>query len=235
MTAPRLHLLAQAALCFEQAGQPLKAAHCRERTGELVAAGVLFRDGGDLTRAAHCFDRAGRTAEAVSCLLTLGRPKDAADLWLRAGHPVEAAWVLAVDALHPEQARAVLAESAAPVAQAPASTPGAVTARAVSGLGDELRLRLVKGVCSALERHPEPLVAVLREVDERLVAVTPASDQERLVRWSIQAAGHLRRPDLAAGVFAAAYRCRLRGVAGRWREWAQTALGGTAGIPERDL
>jgi len=237
MTAARLHLLAQAALCYEQAGVWLAAARCREQTGELVAAGALFRHGGELTRAASCYDRAGHTAEAASCLLALGRPRDAADLWLRAGRPVESAWVLAVDARQPQQARAVLADLDAPAPAAPAGTPGAfaVSVRAEAGLGDELRLRLAKGVCSALERHPEPLVAVLHEVAERLPAVTPASDQERLVRWAVQAADHLQRPDLASAVFGAAYRCRLRGTTARWREWAKAALGGAAGIPERDL
>lgn len=234
MTAPRLHLLAQAALCFEQAGLPLKAAGCRERTGELVAAAALFRDGGELARAASCYDRAGHPAEAASCLLALGRPGDAAELWLRAGRPVEAAWVLAIDARRPQEARAVLADRGVPAA--PAGTPGGtVSPTAVPGLGEELRSRLAQGVCSALERRPDPLIAVLHEVGERLPAVAPASDQERLVRWAVQAADHLHRPDLAAAVFAAAYRCRLRGTAARWREWSLAALGGAAGIPERDL
>jgi hypothetical protein len=217
MTAARLHLLAQAALCFEQAGQLTEAARCREKAGELVAAAGLFRTAGDLHRAAGCFHRAGRTADAVACLLALGRPKHAAELWTQAGAPLEAAWVLAVDAQEPQAARRLLA----------AYTP--------SGRGEQLRLRLAGALCGALERRPEPLVTVLREIEDQLAAVTPASEQHRLTRWAVQAADHLGRPDLAAQVFAAAYRCRLRGTTSRWREWARPALGGTAGIPEREL
>ncbi|MDG6101425.1 hypothetical protein Daura_39825 [Dactylosporangium aurantiacum] len=217
MTAARLHLLAQAALCFEQAGQLREAARCREKAGELVAAAGLFRAAGDLQQAAACFHRAGRTADAVACLLALGRPRQAADLWTQADAPLEAAWVLAVDAREPQAARRLLA----------GCTP--------AGRGEQLRLRLAAALCGALERRPEPLVTVLREVEDQLAAVAPASEQDRLTRWAVQAADQLGRPDLAAQVFAAAYRCRLRGTVGRWREWARPALGGTAGIPEREL
>ena len=79
------------------------------------------------------------------------------------------------------------------------------------------------------------LVAVLGEAGQRLAGVSPASEQAKLVQWAVQAADQLGRPDLAAQIFAAAYRCRVPGVASRWRDWARLALGGIAGIPERDL
>jgi tetratricopeptide (TPR) repeat protein len=244
MTAARLHLLAQAALCFEQAGQLTEAARCREKAGELVAAGDLFRTVGDLTQAAGCYQRAGHTVQAAACLLALGRPRDAAQLWVRADQPLEAAWVLAVDARDPLGARRLLADMDGDAAPAVAALPGTGRVRrAPAGLGDELRLRLTQAMCTALEprgarasgHQQDRLVATLHEIEERLPAVSPAAAQERLVRWAVQAADQVRRPDLAAGVFAAAYRCRLRGTAARWREWARAALDGTAGIPERDL
>lgn len=217
MTGARLHLLAQAALCFEQAGQPENAARCRERAGDLVAAAELFSAAGDLTSAADCYRRAGRVADAASCLLMLGRPEHAAELWQNAGRNLEAAWILAIDARQPQRARRLLA----------LLTP--------AGRGEELRLRLTVALCDALEQRADALVEVLHEVERELAAVTPVSEQARLARWAVQAADQLHRPDLAAQVFAAAYRCRLRGTAARWRAWARTALGGTAGIPEQEL
>ncbi|TCO52888.1 hypothetical protein [Actinocrispum wychmicini] len=216
-TTARLHMLAQAALCFEQAGRPADAARCRDRAGEPVAAAELWRAAGEEAKAADCYRRAGRTGDAAACLLALGRPEDAAELWREAGRPLEAAWILAVDARQPQR------------------THRLVTRIKPAGRGEELRLRLTVALCAALERRPESLVTALRAVERELAEVTPASEQDKLVRWAVQAADHLGRPDLAAQVFAAAYRCRVRGVTARWREWARSALGGTAGVPERDL
>jgi hypothetical protein len=217
MTSARLHLLTQAALCFEQAGRPEEAARCREKAGELVAAAQLFRSAGDLPKSADCYRRAGRIGDAASCLLALGRPDDAAELWRQAGQPLDAAWTLAIDAGAPEQARELL----------DGITP--------AGRGADLRLRLAVALCDALQRRPDALAGVLGEIERQLATVTPGGEQARLAQWSVQAADQLGRPDLAAQVFSAAYRCRVRGILPRWREWARSALGGTAGIPEREL
>ncbi|MGW4064340.1 hypothetical protein ACWEGE_39055 [Amycolatopsis sp. NPDC004747] len=217
MTTTRLHLLAQAALCFEQAGRLEDAARCRERAGEPVPAAELYRTAGNLTKAAVCYRRAGRTGDAATCLLALGRPEDAAELFGSAGRHLEAAWILALDARLPQRAHQELAWVRP------------------DGRAENLRLGLARALCSALERRPDALVAALEDVERHLAEVTPADEQAKVTRWAVQAADHLGRPDLAAQVFAAAYRCRLRGTAAQWRDWARTALGGTAGVPERDL
>ena len=212
----RLHLLAQAALCFEQAGQLAEAARCREKSSEPAAAAVLFRSAGDLTRAASCFKRAGQIGDAVQCLLELGRAEDAAGLWAEAGHRLEAAWVLAVDARAPLRGRQLLTEVAP------------------EGPGERLRLRLASALCAGSPRWPDLLADAIAEAAKRLPEVSPASEQILLVDWAIQAADQLRRPDLASRTYASAYRCQVPGVVSRWRGWAQSALGGVAGIPERD-
>lgn len=214
MTAHRRHLLVQAALCYVQAGWPAEAARCRDLAGEPVAAAELYRQAGDLVKAAGCYRRAGLVEEAADCLIALGRPAAAADLWAEAGRPLEAGWLMAVDASQPQRARGLLA-TADP-----------------AGSGEELRLGLALAVCEAVKSRPGRVATVLRSIEERLSSVTPASEQARLVRWAVRAADHVTRPDLAAMMFAAAYRCRLRGTTERWREWARTAIGGTAGIPD---
>jgi hypothetical protein len=223
MTAGRLHLLAEAALCFEQAGQPAEAARCRDKAGEPVAAAELFRAAGELGKAADCYRRGGRTAEAVSCLLALGRPEDAAALWEEAGDPLEAAWVLAIDAHAPQRARELLTSA----------SPGHASQR--PGRGGALRFAIVGAVCAHLERQSAELADVLDGVELSLPEIAPASEQAKVLRWAVAAGDLLGRPDLGARVFGAAYRCGLRGTASLWREWARSALGGTAGIPERDL
>ena len=220
MTSGRLHLLAQAALCYEQAGEPAQAARCRDKAGEPVAAAELFRAAGELANAAACYRRGGRTADAAACLLALGRPEDAAALWEEAGDPLEAAWILAVDARQPQRARDLLATATGPC---------------TAGRGSALRLTITTALCAALERQPAELAEVLSGVEDALAGVTPASEQAKVTRWAVAAADQLARPDLAARVFAAAYRCGVRGTADRWRQWARSGLGGTAGIPERDL
>jgi tetratricopeptide (TPR) repeat protein len=216
MRAERLHLLEQAATCFQQAGQYAEAARCRDKAGEPLAAADLFRTAGELSKAADCYRRAGRTANAVSCLVELGRPEDAAALWEAAGNRLEAAWILAIDARKPQRARHVL-DDVSP-----------------TGPGEGLRLRITVALCAALERRSNELADVLRRAEEELASVTPASEQARVMQWAVQAADQLGRPDLAAQVFAAAYRCRLPGTTDHWREWARSALGGIAGIPEGD-
>lgn len=217
MTDGRLHLLTQAAYCYEQAGRLVDAARCRERAHEPAAAAELYRKAGVLTKAAACYRQAGRIGDAAACLLALGRPEDAAELWEQAGDRLEAAWILAAYARLPQRAYPLLAGPAP------------------KGAGAGLRHRIAVALCAALEGRPAALTAALGEAEEGLAAVTPASEQARLEEWAVRAAGHIGRPDLAAQIFAAAYRCRLRGTTVRWRRWARSALGGTAGIPERDL
>ena len=216
MTEGRLHLLDRAALCYEQAGLPLKAARCRERAGEPAAAARLYRAAGDLTQAARCYERAGDTAQAAQCLLSLGRPEEAANLWLAARNPLEAAWILIVDARRPRRARDLLAEV----------NP--------TRLGVVLRRRIALALCAAAEGSVQPLVDALVETERRLADVSPTSERARVERWAVQAADEVGRPDLAAQVFAASYRCGQRGVVERWRAWAVSALGGTAGIPDAE-
>jgi tetratricopeptide (TPR) repeat protein len=215
MTEQRLHLYARAALCYEQAGLPTEAARCRERADEPVAAAELYRTAGDLTRAAACYRRANRIADAADCLIALGRADAAAELWAETGDLLAAGWVMAVDAGQPQKALDLLNRAT------------------VTGPGRQLRLRLAVALCGALEQQRQPLVAVLRSVEEKLSTITPASEQLRLVRCAVQAADQIDRADLAAQIYAAAYRCRVPGVIGPWRDWARHALGGTAGIPEQ--
>lgn len=223
MTSGRRYLLAQAALCFAEAGQPAEAARCRDKAGEPVAAADLYRAAGDLSKAADCYRRARRTGDAASCLLELGRPADAAALWEQAGDPLEAAWILAIDARQPGRARDLLVA-------APASS-----GQRAAGRGAALRHAIALALCSALERRPAELADVLGGIEDALPAVSPASEQAKVARWAVAAADELRRPDLAARVFAAAYQCGVRGTASRWHEWARSALAGVAGVPERDL
>ncbi|MGS2640169.1 hypothetical protein [Streptosporangium sp. G12] len=217
MTAGRVHLLGQAALCFEQVGRFADAARCREGAGEPVAAAELYRRADDVAEAARCYQRAGLTGEAARCLLELGRPEDAAELLEQAGQLLEAGWTLVADARRSAQARRLLT-------QVRPTQPGA-----------RLRHRIAEALCAALEGRPQSLIDALLEVEEKLAEVNPASERARAERWAVQAADQIGRPDLAAQVFAAAYRCGQRGVVARWRAWGGQALGGMAGIPERDL
>jgi tetratricopeptide (TPR) repeat protein len=221
MTATRLHLLGQAALCFRQAGKFEDAGRCAEKAGELISAAEYYQAAGDLVKAADCYRRSGKIRDAVRCMLELGRPGDAAELWREAGSPLDAGWVLAVYAREPLRGRVML---------------GSVkTGTTQEALGKALRLRIALELCAALDRQPDKLADALAAVEQQLPRVNPASERATLVDWAVHAADEVGRPDLASRAFAAAYRSRLPGITDHWRDWAKVALGGTAGIPDRDL
>jgi tetratricopeptide (TPR) repeat protein len=95
---------AEAARCFEAAGDPLAAGDlyrvlercdlagaCYERHGDFLQAAEMFRVAGDRERAAACYERAGRFREAAELLAEAGQREREAELlsrageWLRAG------------------------------------------------------------------------------------------------------------------------------------------------------
>ncbi|MFD1930525.1 hypothetical protein ACFSKW_03435 [Nonomuraea mangrovi] len=217
MTGRRRHWLGQAALAYEAAGRLHDAARCRQEAGEPLPAAELYERAGELEVAAACYLRAGSVAEAARCHLAMGRPEAAADCWERVGRPLEAAWILIVAARKPERGGWVLR----------AHVPGT--------LGQRLRHDVALAMCAALPGEgggdTGPLAAALAAVERDLDQVRPAAERLLVERWAVEAATEVARYDLAALVFAAAHRSGLRGAAGRWRAWAERALGGTSGIP----
>lgn len=209
----RLHWLGQAALAYEEAGQFLDAARCREASAEPLPAGELYERAGDWERAAICYLRAGRVGEAVRCHLVRGRPEAAAACWEQVRRPLDAAWILVLAARQPQRARWLL-RGHAPVT-----------------LGERLRHDVAAGLCAALTGDHAILVDGLRAVERDLARVQPVAERLLVERWAVDAATEVARYDLAALVFAASHRSGLRGAAERWRQWAVGALGGTAGIP----
>lgn len=196
-------LLERAADCYEQAGLPLEAARCRERAGTLHPAAVLYERGGDLERAADCYARARLVPEAVSCWLRLGRVEEAAGCWEQAGDVVSAAWVLVTAGRNTARARWLVDGDRA--------EPG-------------VRRTIVRALCRALEGGGHSALRdALAALDHRQWG-TPQ-------RWAVEAADLVGRPDLAAQVFADAYAGGHPAVLVEWREWAERALGGTAGLP----
>ncbi|MEV2271749.1 hypothetical protein [Nonomuraea africana] len=213
MTGRRRHWLGQAALAYEEAGHLTDAARCREQAGEPLPAAELYERAGELDQAAACYLRAGRVAEAARCHLARGRPVAAADCWEQVGRPLEAAWILVVAARDAERARWLL------------------RGHVPDTLGRRLRHGLTLAMCAALGGDTGPLAAAAGAVERELARVRPAAERLLVERWAVEAASEVARYDLAALVFAAAHRSGLRGAAGRWRAWAERALGGTAGVP----
>lgn len=215
-----MRLLERAASCYEQGGLPLDAARCREQVGTPLAAARLYEQAGALEQAARCFEAAGEPARAVECHLRLGRPEEAAGCWERAGDRLAAGWVLVTAARRFQYARWLLDSDAA-------ADPGRPR-----GDGRSLRRAVAIGLCAALaDGSPAELVATLERAERELREVSPAAERGHALRWAVRAADSVGRHDLAARLFAAAYRAGDRTVLPRWREWARQALGGTAGIP----
>jgi len=212
--AARVRLLERAAGCYEQSGLPLDAARCREAAGTPLAAARLYEQAQDLEQAARCYDAANAPEQAVSCYLRLGLPDKASACWERAGDRLAAGWVLVTSARRFKHARWLLGAG-----QPPADSRS-------------LRRAVACGLCGALdERDPDELLTALSRVERELASIVPASERASTVSWAVQAADLIGRHDLAAQVFAAAYRAGDRRVLDGWRDWAQQALGGTAGIP----
>ncbi len=95
---------AEAARCYEEAGEHLaagdlyrmleqyeKAGSCYETLGEFAQAAEMFKSAGDRVRAGQNYERCNRFAEAAECLANTGEPEREADLLSRAGNKLRAA------------------------------------------------------------------------------------------------------------------------------------------------
>jgi tetratricopeptide (TPR) repeat protein len=98
---------AEAARCFEEAGDPLAAGDlyrllercdlagaCYERHGDFLQAAEMFRVAEDHERAAACYERAGRFREAAAELAHAGHHEREAELLARAGDLIRAGELL---------------------------------------------------------------------------------------------------------------------------------------------
>jgi tetratricopeptide (TPR) repeat protein len=113
---------ADAARCFEEAGEHLaagdlyrmleqfeKAGACYETLGEFAQAAEMFNSAGDRARAGRNFERCNRFSDAAECLAGAGEPEREAELLSRAGQKLRAAEIQLANGLE-EEAIKVLQE-----------------------------------------------------------------------------------------------------------------------------
>ncbi|MGW7005219.1 hypothetical protein ACWGCW_21040 [Streptomyces sp. NPDC054933] len=207
-------LLVRAAVCYEHIGDYTSAARCREQAGHRLKAAELWEATGEYARAADCWRQAGRPLGAADCLLKLERYEEAAECFAGAGDRLTGGWTLVTRTRSFEAARRMFE-----------------TAEPRNG-GQRLRRRL--GLCLTQAQavgDSGPLVRTLRAVPDGIRSLDPARERPEVELWAVTAAGHIRRPDLAAMVFAASHRAGVRGSTDRWLRWAAQSLGDTTGIP----
>ncbi|MEV5880084.1 hypothetical protein AB0L75_38935 [Streptomyces sp. NPDC052101] len=213
MTRPP-DLLARAAHCYEQTGDYAQAARCHDEAGHPLKAAELWEQAGDPVRAADHWMRGGRPGRAAECLLSARRFEAAAECFERGGDLLSAGWTLVTRTRSYATAEQLFAT-------ARAQTPG-----------EKLRCRIGRQLAaSRAYGHSAPLLRTLTAVPERIGSLTPARERTEVEQWAVTAADHIRRPDLAALVFAASYRARVTGCADRWQHWAARTLGDTTGVP----
>ncbi|GHE08714.1 hypothetical protein [Streptomyces alanosinicus] len=213
MTRPP-DLLARAAHCYEQTGDYAQAARCHDEAGHPLKAAELWEQAGDPVRAADHWVRGGRPRRAAECLLSARRFEAAAECFERGGDLLAAGWTLVTRTRSYATAEHLFA-----VAESRTD-------------GERLRRRLGRQLATARAYgESEALLRTLTDVPERIGSLAPARERAEAETWAVTAADHIRRPDLAALVFAASYRAGVTGCADRWQHWAARALGDTTGVP----
>ncbi len=212
--ADRIELLQSAARCYQQVERLDDACRCFELAGDDAVAGRLHVEAGRHTRAVSAFLRAGLWQEAAESHLHLGQYREAADCLLQVGQALRAAWIFADGAGEPCRARELLK-----------------TLKGDSG-AEVLAVAVVAARCDAA--HPSRRRSAARrlwEVVEALESDTGVLHGRELREWSIATAAALRRPDLQARLYAAAFRARVPGALKQWERWAFEQHGNAEGLP----
>lgn len=225
----RVQLLLRAARAYSEAGAHAEAARCYDALGWRWTAADAYHRAGDLEHAGETYRRAGHPDRAARCFRLLGLPDRAARCWQEVGSPLEAGWELLV---------AGRTEAAAPLLADAARTPPTAP-------GPSLRLRLAGALYRRIADRggpgramgPEPLTALLAEVEQGILTMSSRTERLRLLEWGVEAADRIERFDLSAALFGAAHRPRRdqsgarTEVLAQWQDWAARRLGGTAWLP----
>lgn len=208
-------LLDKALQCYLAAGWLDDACRVSEQLGDFARAGQLHERQGRSEEAAKAYARAGLWREAARCFERCDRPAEAADCLLKAGENLAASWLLA------ERAHRFV--HALDVAQrlAPASP------------GEELFRELVVARCEAGTGEHGAAARRLRAAMAKLKDLESVQERLRCEEWTVAVARNLRRPDLTALAFAAAFQAGNPGAEERWEIWAMETLGDASGIPRR--
>lgn len=210
-------LLVKAAQCYERAELHADAGRCYQQAGRLRSAGTAYANAGDLLRAADCYRAGDEFRVAARLYAEMGQPESAADCWELSGDHLSAGWVLAIQTKEVDRPLRML------------------TVAAAGDAGRRLRKNLGIGLCRAKRAgRPEPLEPALLACESDLSLVLRQDDRTEVEEWAVAAASLVHRPDLAARVLAASYRCGTTGVTERWWRWGADQLGGTFGLPQAE-
>jgi tetratricopeptide (TPR) repeat protein len=234
---------AEAARCFEEAGDPLAAADlyrvlercdlagaCYERHGDFLQAAEMYRAAGERERAAACYERAGRFREAAELLAEAGAGGREAELLARAGEWLRAGELLlargdvegALRTLqqlpegHPDFARAAALLGEIFRGRGQPSLARKKLEQALAGRAlDRDTLDAYSALAGACEAAGE--TARARELYERILAFDyhHADVAERLARLRPEPAAPAPAAGAAAGASAPSARYRILGQLGR--------------------
>lgn len=208
-------LLEKARQCYLAAGWLDDACRLSEQLGDHARAGQLHERQERWEAAAEAYVRAGLWREAARCFERCGRTRDAAECLLKAGEPLAASWLLAETAHRFAHAREIAEQIV------PTSPP------------EELLRTLVVARCEAGTGEHPAAARRLRRAMADLGRLEGALERRRVEDWAVAVAQSLRRPDLTALVYAAAFAAGNVGAAERWEIWARQSLGDASGVPRR--
>lgn len=205
----------------------------------LHRAATCYRRAGHLDDAARCYRGATLHREAAAVWESLGVLAEAATDLTAAGQPERAAWLLAHRLGEATRARELLAHEppSSPPPSSPSSSSGndreaAAATDRVRGLLRALVLARCDVTDAGADAPPPPTaLAALDTVMDELDGPTPAGPDHDLEDRAVELAEAIRRPDLAALIFAAAVRGGRHGAAERWDTWSQETLGVALVLP----
>ncbi|HLX10923.1 MAG TPA: hypothetical protein VKY89_23945 [Thermoanaerobaculia bacterium] len=208
-------LLEKARQCYLAAGWLVDACRLSENLGDHARAAQLNERLGRVEAAAEAYARAGLWRDAARCFESCGRPREAAECLVESGEFLAASWLLADRAHRFAHAREVAARLE-PASPAEALLRDLVVARCEQGGGE-----------------PAAAARRLRQAAAGLGRIEGVQERLRAEQWALAVGQSLRRPDLVAMVYAAAYTAGNPGAEERWEIWARDALGDASGVPRR--
>lgn len=201
-TTTREELLRRAARCYLTANLMDDATRLFLETGDGHAAGLCLERLGRYEEAARTYRRIPEWDHAARCFLRAGLPAEAGEALVMAEDHLQAGWVLAHLAQHYVRATAL------------------ATAFVPNSEAERLGREVVLARCEAGTQHPVEAAVRLGHVAAAMSQIHSIDPVRNYVwNWCFDLAEVLRRPDLTAGIHAAAVTAGVAGAEERWQEW----------------
>jgi tetratricopeptide (TPR) repeat protein len=206
-------LLQRAGRCYAAAGWGDDACRVYEQLGDFQRAAVYHEQQGRWLEAGQCYESMGEWQRAARCFMKCDEWEKAAECLGKSGEMIEAGWLWAHRLHRYRHAR----ESVQRVE--------------IRNERDRLGFEVVLSRCEIGLDEPAAAAVRMKNIISMLAAEPDGEERRQYVQRALEIAKILRRPDLAASIYASGVLAKVSQAGEQWEAWAIEELGDASGIP----